>query len=94
MNQQRELLEQNIELSDLIEEIADAAGFDKIRDLYVRQARQMKANSDRSDKFRSVLRRLTEKVERAESLVRSGGSLKAEDWKELRVLVTEARKEL
>lgn len=39
----------------------------------------------------SILTRLTEKVERANSLQHSGGSILAEDWSELYMLTNEAR---
>jgi hypothetical protein len=43
----RELLKQNLELSDMLEEIVDILGFDKIKDLYIRQAKQARKNLDK-----------------------------------------------
>jgi len=43
----RELLKQNLELSDMLEEIVDILGFDKIKDLYIRQAKQARKDLDK-----------------------------------------------
>lgn len=47
---------------------------------------------NREQELKSTLLRLVEKVERIESLGKSGGYISAEDWKELRGLTAEARK--
>jgi len=47
--------------------------------------------AEREQKLRSMLTRLTEKVERANSIRHSGGRLVAADWAELYALTNEAR---
>jgi DNA-directed RNA polymerase sigma subunit (sigma70/sigma32) len=43
----KDLLKQNLELSDLLEEITNILGFDKIKDLYVHQAKQAREQLDK-----------------------------------------------
>jgi hypothetical protein len=44
---EKELLKQNLALSDMLEQIVDILGFDKIKDLYIRQAKQARQELDK-----------------------------------------------
>lgn len=80
MNEEKELLKQNLELSDLLEEIVNILGFDKIKDLYVHQAKITKLRLDKCSqqpqRQDSLNRQLSDVIAAANKM----GCYDAADW--------------